>query len=435
MDKTNIVLSSKTVEISEYKNYLELLNRVCYYGAKNFNDVRLPFDETTELKAQTLKNMPVVAKYIIDAQGRPSFGGHEVSRDVNGEYVFGTTPIGVHTEVFIKDDAVVLPDQSTAVLPCLFAKQRIWKRNSRAVAAIQRLYTDDNLHNSWEISVSDFKYSEDGVKDLIDYAFEANCLLGTAKPAYGASAKILSLSSESSELLVAEALSQDLIDASENSTESEAKDMEDEKLIETSVEEVNAGGVEVGKEEETAASHEEARAAEEQAKEEVTPMVEESVEQINPIQTQLDEALSKIEKLTTDISEKNSALIEAQKQINDLTAQVETLSPYKEAAETAARERAEAERKEAVADLRTYAEESGMVTKEELASGEIAEMIESLKETDLKVLISDRIVAKQKGAKPAETAQKRTAKMKAEINFQEETSNPVEALRKFIQRG
>jgi ABC-type Zn uptake system ZnuABC Zn-binding protein ZnuA len=76
-----------------------------------------------------------------------------------------------------------------------------------------------------------------------------------------------------------------------------------------------------------------------------------------------------------------------------------------------------------------------MVSKEELESGEIAEMIEALKETDLKVLISDRIVSKQKKAKPAETAQKRMPKMRAEINYQENTTNPVDTLRDFIRRG
>jgi hypothetical protein len=125
-------------------------------------------------------------------------------------------------------------------------------------------------------------------------------------------------------------------------------------------------------------------------------------------------------------------LIEAQKQINELTAQIAELAPYREAAEQAAREKAEAERKEKVDALRAYAEESGMVSKEELESGEIAEMIQNLKETDLKVVICDRIVAKQKTAKPAETAQKHNVKMKAEINFHEDTTNPVELFRKYI---
>ena len=402
----NVFLSSKTVEIAEHADYLELLNRVCYYDAPNLNSALLPYDETTEEKAKTLIGMPVVSKYTVDAAGKPTFKGHEVSFDSNGELVFGTTPIGVHVETYVKEDSVELPDKSVATHPCLFAKMKIWTRNRNAIAAIRRLYAENNLHNSWEISVQKYEYSN-GIKRIIDYSFIGNALIGVA-PAYGSTSKVLSLSTESTELLVAEALSQDLIEASENPTGSEVIDMEDEKTLDTSEEEVNTGCVEIGEKEgeETpaAASHEETGAAEEQAKEEVAPVIEESVEKIDPVQSQLAEALSQTQKLKTDISEKNSALIEAQKQINDLTAQVELLTPYKEAAESAAREKAESERKEAVAALRTYAEESGMVSKEELASGEIAEMIESLKETDLKVLISDRIVAKQKDVKSTETA-------------------------------
>jgi macrodomain Ter protein organizer (MatP/YcbG family) len=119
--------------------------------------------------------------------------------------------------------------------------------------------------------------------------------------------------------------------------------------------------------------------------------------------------------INSAMTEKSDALIEAQKQINELTAQIAELAPYKEAAEQAAREKAEAERKEKVDALRAYAEESGMVSKEELESGEIAEMIENLKETDLKVLISDRIVAKQKKYKPAETASVKQKSVRTDI--------------------
>jgi chromosome segregation ATPase len=219
-----------------------------------------------------------------------------------------------------------------------------------------------------------------------------------------------------------------------DSNGNEVEKMDEVKTIDTSEQEVIAGGVELGEEEKAAETQpEETGTTEEQAEEKVISVDEIPAEKIeNPMQAQLDEALAKIEELNASVAEKASALIEAQKQINELTAQIAELAPYREAAEQAAREKAEAERKEKVDALRAYAEESGMVSKEELESGEIAEMIENLKETELKVLICDRIVAKQKTAKPAETAQKHNVKMKAEINFHEDTTNPVELFRKYI---
>ena len=41
MNKERVVLSSKSVELSEYKTYLLLENRVCYYGKPNANSVSL----------------------------------------------------------------------------------------------------------------------------------------------------------------------------------------------------------------------------------------------------------------------------------------------------------------------------------------------------------------------------------------------------------
>jgi uncharacterized coiled-coil protein SlyX len=202
-----------------------------------------------------------------------------------------------------------------------------------------------------------------------------------------------------------------------DSNGNEVEKMDEVKTIDTSEQEVIAGGVELGEEEKAAETQpEETGTTEEQAEEKVISVDEIPAEKIeNPLQAQLDEALAKIEELNASVAEKSESLIEAQKQINGLTAQIAELAPYKEAAEQAAREKAEAERKEKIEALRAYAEESGMVSKEELESGEIAEMIENLKETDLKVLISDRIVAKQKKSKPAETASVKQKSVRTDI--------------------
>jgi hypothetical protein len=189
-----------------------LVNRVCYYDAPNLNGVALP-SEGAEEKAQTLINMPVVAKYTQNAQGQPTFKGHEVSVDEDGEVVFGTDTIGTHTEVWVAEDAVTIGNE-TKQLPCLFARYRIWARNKNVVAAVKRLFAENKLYSSWELSAIAYNVAN-GVKTITDYLFEGNALLGYeyATPAYGVdNAKAISLASEEDRgLVLAEAFARDLI--------------------------------------------------------------------------------------------------------------------------------------------------------------------------------------------------------------------------------
>ena len=213
MNKEKMFLSSNVIDLSEDEEnsqYLTLVNRICYYDEPNLNSVLLPSD-TAEECAKSLIDMPVYAKCRTNADGEPTFGSHEVALDADGELFFDTTPIGVHTAVEIKDDTVDV-NGKLETLPCLFATQKIWKRNKNAVAAIRRLFSEGKLHNSWEISSYEYSFA-DGVKTISGYEFEGNTFLGYefADPAYGKDAKVVSLS-QTDELMVAEALSRDLID-------------------------------------------------------------------------------------------------------------------------------------------------------------------------------------------------------------------------------
>lgn len=105
MNTENICLASEVVEISEAKTYLELTSRICYYDDTNANGVLLP-SEGAEEKAQTLINMPVQALYRTNLLGEPTFSGHEMYKDENGDIQFGTQSIGTHTEVYIKNTDV-----------------------------------------------------------------------------------------------------------------------------------------------------------------------------------------------------------------------------------------------------------------------------------------------------------------------------------------
>lgn len=219
MDFEKICFSSKAIDIAENDLYLEITNRLCYYDDKNLNNVMLPykgFEESALENAKSLINMPVQAKYK-KINNMDDLGSHEMHVLPTGEVEFLTESIGTHISVEIKEDTVTTVSGETKILPCLFAKCRIWKRNSNMIAAVKRLYeSDGGLNSSWEISTSEYEYRA-GVKILKDYAFLANTFLGsTTTPAYNGTSKAISLSSLSEEeLLVAEALSLDL---SENQT-------------------------------------------------------------------------------------------------------------------------------------------------------------------------------------------------------------------------
>lgn len=215
MNTENICLSSKTIEIAEHDLYLELTNRLCYYDDQNLNTVMLPYkgcEDNALSYANTLVNMPVQAKYK-KVNGKDDLGSHELHLSPDGDVIWGTESIGVHTEVWISDDSVITVAGETKVLPCLFAKCRIWKRNPNIISAIKRLFESDNgLNSSWEISVSSYEFKK-GIKILTEYEFYGNCFLGSSvTPAYKGTSTTLSLSElTESELMVAEALSQDII--------------------------------------------------------------------------------------------------------------------------------------------------------------------------------------------------------------------------------
>lgn len=234
----NFEMSSSVLELSEHKTYLELTRRSCYYNYPNGNNVQLNSDNAEEM-AETLVNQPVVAKYKKIA-GKDDLGGHECSVDKDGNVKFGTATIGVNTAVEVKDDDVTLYSGETVNTPCLFVTSRIWKRNSSVCDAIKRLFSLGQLHSSWEI-LSEKVEMVDGVKVLKKYLFESDCLLGSrTTPAYGDCAETLciaSLDEESPEMLIAEALANDIYNT-EAKEENMAKTQEiaEEKVVETPTE-------------------------------------------------------------------------------------------------------------------------------------------------------------------------------------------------------
>lgn len=218
---------AEVVDVAEHSTYLELTSRICYYDAPNLNGDMLPYDDSTLGRAQTLVNMPVQAKYRVNANGEASLGGHEMVKKKDGTVEFRTQSIGTHTSVEIRNDNVVLNDGEIKELPCLFATYRIWKRYPNYIAAVKRLYENNILYGSWEINTYKYEY-DNGIRKITDYEFFANTLLGEANPpSYGVNATALSmaqLDQNHQELMIAEAysaLSQDLINNIKNNNKEE----------------------------------------------------------------------------------------------------------------------------------------------------------------------------------------------------------------------
>lgn len=216
LDNTNapITITGQVIDIAEHTSYLELTSRVCFYDEPNLNNDMLPSDETTLERANSLVNMPVQAKYRLSPSGEPTFSGHEMKKSKStGEITFGTSSVGTHTEVYIENDNVDV-NGTIKNLPCLFAKYRIWKRYKNVVAAAQRLFSLGKLYSSWEINTYQYIFDR-GIRKITDYEFLANCLLGYeyAYPSYGTSANAISMAQiNDNQLMIAEALSQDLLD-------------------------------------------------------------------------------------------------------------------------------------------------------------------------------------------------------------------------------
>lgn len=125
--------------------------------------------------------------------------------------------------------------------------------------------------------------------------------------------------------------------------------------------------------------------------------------------------------LTVAVSEINSvlaardeALVKANERVNDLTAQVAALQPYKEAADAAEQARIEAETAEKREQFKAKMLATKLFTEDELQTAEnLKVMIECMDEAALKSEVAERFMAKM-DAEPAEVATAQVASQKEE---------------------
>ena len=126
-----------------------------------------------------------------------------------------------------------------------------------------------------------------------------------------------------------------------------------------------------------------------------------SVTEVNSVIAEKDK---KIGDLTAELEIKEDAIIKAGETMNKLKVEISELKPYKEAADKAEQARVEAEIAEVKETLKNNMLKNNLFTEEEVASAEIAELIESRNETAIKSLIADRYIANLEKAELEEVA-------------------------------
>lgn len=498
-NNTPLIHYGEIIDVAEHKTYLELTSRVCYYNEPNLNNVMLEYNENAENIANTLCNMPVQARYRVSPDGKPTFSGHEMHKTKDGKVTFSTVSIGTHIKTWIEKDNVVTNDGSVKELPCLFATYRLWKRYPNMIAAAKRLFNEGKLYNSWEINTYKYVY-DNGIKKLTDYEFLADTLLGYeySYPSYGTSANAISMAEleENSSLMIAEALSQDLLENQDKEVgESMVKenmskvttDVKEvaENIDKTIAEENKPSITEVEHTDNTTTDNTEDVAqltvidlrqkVEKACREKLrrwcyidflfpnekevwceyegaesqldfvkfTYTVDENdivtvsepeyvklTVSIAEINTKVASLEKEIDTVKAELDIKNNAITKASETIQQLKVQVSELTPYKEQAEAAEQERINSEIAEQKEKLKAKLLKGNLFTEEEIASKEIAELIETRNESAINNLIADKFIASLDNEPENEIAEKGSGV--ATVNLESDDDEAVDA-RSFMR--
>lgn len=482
----NVKLFSNRVWIAEEQADADALICkivICDFSV-NKNGVLLNRDTISEWM-ESLLNAPLVGKIKAKSNGEIDFTSHNatlvtrVDEDGN-EY----TDIELNTDAFGTFTAVEIA--TIDGVECIVATARVWKRFYDASNLIVKRIKEGTLSTSWEISVdsSEKRIINGSLVKVINFGrFIGHALLSSqTAPAYDIS-RVLEVAAQTDDEELYSALVRDVLklDAKEN----EVEKLDKEQILDIATDEVaidiaDVAPVDVNDpapQPESVVSDVEETAGGEPERAEMTMRdlrwkIEEAIykfadkyldvvfifpeshtgwahdwaenetdmhefsysvenDEVSILSVNAVTLLVAPRNINSALNEKNTVLIEAQKQIDALTAQVEVLEPFKAAAEQAAIAEAEAKRQADIADLRAYAEESKMLTKDELASGEIAEMIDLLKVSEIKAIISDRIVAKNKKVTETASAPKQP-KPRIDISSSETVTDRASIFKKFI---
>ncbi len=438
MDK--ILLSSKPIEISEFKTYKEATFLISVLDEWDLNNRFIPKD-VGEKYHKTIIGFPIVAKLIRDADGNPiDFRGHEmkVIQDEYGntDYRLDTFPIGSVLDSWIEKREV---SGYEGIKDCIMIKCKLWSdRFPEYFKVLDKLWAENNVKSSWELVVEQSQKTIRG-KIIKAFSFLGNALLGSsiegAVPGAGAYeyAQNLNDNFDNSELILASALSSDCNKISDIKTEAKEDNMAktqeiaEEEVIETPVE------------------------ASENIVEETTPIANEEIvdensdsednekdnaENTDVVEAEKNNEISEVEKLREEIAAKNEALLKANEEIQALKSDNEMLVSFKERCDREDAEKAETELSAKKEVLKQYALNSKQISEKELETEEFMTIISELNESKLKEIVADRFVAsltKTDNAKIEVSEIKETPKANLESN-EDVTLDAVSIVKSFLKK-
>jgi len=480
-------LFSSKIWISEESDpdVLHLKVLICDFSV-NKNHTQINRDTINEWM-NTLENAPLVGKIKAKANGEIDFTSHNavvVTRvDENGESYsdieFNTDAFGAFTSVSLEE---------VDGIESIVANAVVWKRFFDASQLIQKRVKAGTLSTSWEIAVEDSEkkiISGELVKVINKGRFLGHALLSAATPPAYPRSKILEVASTDNDEELCAAILQDILALNENKPNgNEVQTMNKNEVVIDNAEETPADPP-------VTEQSAENPPAEEQPAE---PTVEENptvaeltlwdlrkkveiaicnkldVNWLDMIwlfpvsakawahkyeddEMNLNEFTYTVDgdevvvsepvlvtltvsprEINSSISARDDTIVSLNSKIQTLESDVSALTPYKTAAEQAERERAEAAKQQQIAELRQYAEDANVFTKEELDSDEITTLISDMKSVELKAKIADRIVAKQaKPRKPETASAKPQPKPKADINISD-TQTPGKVLMDWLNK-
>lgn len=159
---------------------------------------------------------------------------------------------------------------------------------------------------------------------------------------------------------------------------------------------------------------------------------------ITEVNTAIAEKEKEIGVLKAELEIKDDAIIKAGETINSLKVEVSELKPYKEAAEIAEKERIEAEIAEHKETLKNNMLKTNLFSEEEIASAEIAELIEARDDKAIKEMIADRYIAsfdKQENETAVAEVEKEVVTSVASLESDDEDESPSAFMKNYLKRN
>lgn len=405
MNDENIIISGSPIEIAEFGTYKLATFLISVLDEFDLNGRMIP-KEAGEAYHASIRGFPIVAKLIYDYAGNPiDFRGHEMmvvrDRDGNLQAKFGTTPIGSVINSWVEDRVV---DGYNGVKSCIMIQAKLWSdRYPEYFKVLDKLWAANKVKSSWEIKSSEVEQLPLGKKILKVFSFVGNALLGSnvegAVPGAGVY-EYAELGISDDDYALAEALSNDL------SVESKTQDKNEGGNLKKKTDEI----AETADETQTEVVPEvDINETSEAVAVETEPVVQETektdgngtcedethAEEITISEPPTQEDLSSvITNLKQEVSEKTDALVKANETIQTLQAEIESMKPFKEAAEKAEHERIETETAEKRKSLSEYAQKSGFINVSEIEdeSSDVHKAIAELNQDSIKNIIATRFM-------------------------------------------